>query len=155
MGSERRKNFEAPGDGGSFLKHSGDGAIFFFAEFDGMFGGGFVDMPAQAVVDFEFFPDGGRFGGAFAGADDFQRLWQLAFFFENADDVGGGAGAESDENKFHRAGGQVGFAVGIDGDRMSRGTDGEELLVAEPFYSGGLHLWVPFDAEKRLRENPL
>jgi len=63
----------------------------------------------------------------------------LPLLFENDDDVGGGAGAKGDEEKLHRAGSLVRFAVGIESDRMARRADAEEFLFADPFHGCGLH----------------
>ena len=66
------KDFMAPGDRRRFLKHGGNGAIFFLAELDGVFHGGFVKRAAESIENLDFFPDGWRLGGALAGADYFQ-----------------------------------------------------------------------------------
>jgi hypothetical protein len=133
------KNFIAPGEVGGFFEGGGDGAVFFLGEGDGVLYGGVIEIAAQAEQDFEVDPDGGRFGGAFAGAGDFEGLHLLAFFLKDDDDVGGGAGGQSHEDQLHRAGGCVGFAVGIDEHGVAGGTGGGELLVADPFDGGGLH----------------
>jgi hypothetical protein len=88
-----RKDFEAVGDFGGFAEHGGYGAVFVLAEFDGVPDGLFFQLAGQAVDHFDFGPDLRRIFGAFAGDFDFERGEFLAFFFEDQDDVYGGAGA--------------------------------------------------------------
>jgi len=106
---------------------------------DGVFDGGSVEVAAEAVKDFELDPDGRRLGGAFAGADDFDGLKLLALLFENADDVGARAGAESEEQQLHGSGGGVGGAVGVHGNGVAGRANGDEFLCANPLDGGGLH----------------
>ena len=141
------KNFVAPGDGGGLFQHGGDGAVFFLGQGDGVLHGGFVERAAQAEEDFELGPDGGRLGGAFAGAEDFQRFQLLALFFEDDQHVRGGAGAQRHQHHLHRAGSLVRFAVGIERDRVAGGADGEEFLLAGPLDGGCLHGVLPVVVE--------
>src|SRR5437667_1685274 len=133
------EDFVAVGEGGGLLQHGGDGAVFFFAQLDGVLDRGFVQPAAEAIEELELGPHGGRVGSALAGSDDFERIEFLPLLFENDDDVGGGAGAKGDEEKLHRAGSFVRFAVGIESDRVARRADAEELLFANPFHGCGLH----------------
>jgi len=136
---ERGKNLESPCDFGGFLEHGGNGTVFFLAESNGVASSTFVYMAAHTVEKFNCFPDGRRSGGAFAGADNFERLELLALFLEDNDDVGGSASAEGYENEFHGAWSLVRIAVGIEGNGVARGADSYKFLIAGPFYSGGLH----------------
>src|SRR3989442_10058938 len=133
------EDFVAVGEGGGLLEHGRYGAVFFFAQLDGVLDGGFVQPAAEAIEKLELGPHGRRVGGAFAGGDDFERIEFLPLLFENDDDVGGGAGAKGDEEKLHRAGSFVRFAVGIESDRVARRADAEESLFANPFHGCGLH----------------
>src|SRR5579859_110745 len=135
-----RKDFMAPGKRGGFLENGGDRTVFLLAELNGVFHGGFVQRSAKAIENFQFFPDGGRLGGAFAGADDFQRFKFLAFFLQDADYIRGRARAESHQDKLHRSRGFVGSAVGIDGDGVAGRAGGHELFFANPLYGCCLHL---------------
>src|SRR4030095_13048498 len=82
------KNFILPGELRGLLERGGNGAVFFFAELNGLFDGGFFEMAAKAVENVEFAPDLGRVWSAFAGADDVERLKLLALLLEDDDDVG-------------------------------------------------------------------
>ena len=133
------------GDEGGFGEGGGDGAVFVFAEVDGVADGFFVERAARGVAatkfveDFELDPDGGRRKGAFAGNDNFEGVEMLAFLGKDRDDVGGSAGAEGDEKHLHRAGGGVGVAVGIEGNAVARRSLAEEFFVGEPANVSGLH----------------
>src|SRR5215472_13914061 len=54
-----RQDFVAPGDGGGFFEHGGHGAVFVFAEPDGVLDCGVIKLAAQAVENFYLDPDGG------------------------------------------------------------------------------------------------
>lgn len=124
------KNFVAPGQLGGFLQGSGNGTIFFFAEMDGVFDGGVIELAAEAEQDIELGVNTRRVGRALAGAYDFKSVELLAFFFEDDDDVRGGAGTEGHEQKLH--GGWRGQMLGIEGDGVARRANGDELLFADP-----------------------
>ena len=135
----------AEGEGSGFGEGGGDGAVFVFAEGDGVANGLFVEWAAggiatsQPINDLQRNPDARRVLGAFAGDFDFQRFEMLAFFGEDADDVGGGAGAEGHKEHLHGAGGGVGIAVGVEGDAVAGGSRAEKSFFAGPADSGSLH----------------
>ena len=133
------KKLQTPGDLSGFLEHGGNGAVFFLAECNRVARGGFVDLAANAIEDFDFFPDGGRSGGTFAGTDDFKGLQLLAFFLEDDDDVGGSAGTQSGEEEFHGAGRGIGITIGIERDSVAGRSNGDKFLAGDPFCGGGLH----------------
>jgi len=135
----------AEGDGGGFGESSGDGAVLVFAEGDGIANGLFVERAAGSIVaaepvnNFELGPNPWRRRGAFAGDFDFDRFEALAFFGEDAYDVGGGTGAEGDEEHLHGAGSGVGVAVGVEGNVVAGGGIAAEGFFAGPADSGSLH----------------
>src|SRR5579862_8773154 len=131
-------DFVAPGKLSGFFESSGDGAIFFFTELNGLLDAGLFQFATEAKEDVEFGPHARGFGSAFAGADHFEGFKFLALFFEDDDDVGGGAGAEGHEEELHGAGGSE--MVGIEGDGMAGRADGDKLLLANPLNSRGLHV---------------
>ena len=92
-----RKDFVVPGKIGGFFESSGNRAIFFFAELNGLFDAGFFELATQAKEDIELGPDLGRIGGALTRADNFQGLKLLPLLFENDDHIRGGAGAQGEE----------------------------------------------------------
>src|SRR5205085_5218767 len=108
-----RQNFVAPGNGGGFLEHGRDGAVFVFAELDGVLDRGVIELPAQTIENSQLDPHRGRLLGAFAGTDDFERFELLAFLLKDGYHVGRGAGAERHKHQLHRAGRLVGLAVGV------------------------------------------
>src|SRR6266481_929569 len=134
-----RKNFIAPGKRGGLPEHGRNGTVLFFAKLDGVFYRRIVELAAEAIEQFELDPDCGRFCGAFARANHFQRFDLLPLLLQDGDYVGGGAGSERQQHEFHRAGRFVRRAVGIDGYRVPGRANGYKFLFANPLHGSGLH----------------
>src|SRR5260370_7145387 len=67
----RRKNFIAPGQRGGFPEHGRNGTVLLFAKLDGVFYPHIVELAAEAIDQFEFDPDPGRFSLAFPPPNHF------------------------------------------------------------------------------------
>src|SRR5262249_22914430 len=122
------------------LQHGGYAAVLFFGKPNRLLNGLARNVAGDRVNQLDGSVNGGRVLGTFGLRPDFEPREGFAFFAQNADNVGRGAGAERQQNKLHGARSGVALPVGVDHNSMPARRAGDKALAVGPIEFGFHHV---------------